>query len=107
VAPASTTGPLDNNLSTNQASSSVPAVVGQTAFLVAKVQFVTGNDTITLYVNPTPGAVEGALVPSATLSADLFSFNMIAISTGANCHWTLDEIRIGPALATSRPAPAR
>ena len=94
---------LDNNVSTNQASSSVPVVVGQTTFLVAKVQFAPGLDTITLYVNPTPGAPEGSLVAAATLNAELFAFNQIAISTGANAHWTLDEIRISTTFADVAP----
>src|SRR5204863_4924037 len=94
---------LDNNLSANQASSSTPVVVGTTTFLVAKVQFVAGADTITLYVNPTPGSAEGSLVAAATLNAELFAFNQIAISTGAGAHWTLDEIRLGTSFGDVAP----
>jgi hypothetical protein len=80
-----------------------PVVVGQTTFLVAKVQFAPGHDTITLYVNPTPGASEGSLVPPPRSTRELFAFNQIAISTGANAHWTLDEIRISTAFADVAP----
>src|SRR5439155_461299 len=79
----------------NQASSGIPAVIGSTAFLVAKVVFAPGPDLITLYVNPTPGSAEGSLVPVASLSVELFAFSQIAISTGAHAHWSFDEIRIG------------
>jgi hypothetical protein len=93
--------PGDNNLWSLQvgdnsqlASSSSVATVGTTTLLVAKIQFVNGADTVTLYVNPTPGATEGSLTPAATLNVELFNLNTISISTGANAHWSLDEVRV-------------
>ncbi len=93
--------PGDNNLYSLQvtdgsqlASSAVSETVGSTALLVAKVQFANGADTVTLYVNPTVGATEASLTPAATLSAELFNISLLAISTGANAHWTVDELRV-------------
>src|SRR5262249_29462875 len=49
---------IENRGGAGQLSSGVPVVVGQTALLVVKAQFLAGNDTFTLYTNPMPGEPE-------------------------------------------------
>ncbi len=49
---------LENRGGTNQVDSGVAAVTGQAVLLVLRADFTAGNDTFTLYVNPTPGGTE-------------------------------------------------
>lgn len=83
-----------------QVSSGVPTVVGQTAFLVVRADFLSGNDLFTLYANPSPGEPEPT---SGVVKADL---NLGAVtrlgiySTGA---FSVDEIRIGASYADVTP----
>ena len=85
-----------------QVPSGVPAVLGRTALLVVKAQFLAGNDVLTLHVDPRPGpepaggAVKGDL--------DLGTVSKIGIySTG---DFSVDEIRIGTTYADVVPANA-
>jgi hypothetical protein len=83
-----------------QLTSGVPAVVGRTALLVVKAQFMAGNDVFTLYVNPEPGRPE----PSSTVvktDLNLGTVSRIGIySVGA---FLIDEIRIGTTFADVVP----
>ena len=103
---------LEAGNATVQSASTVPSTLGVTAFLVAKIEFhddgIPGtspadNDVVTLYVNPAPGTAEGSLVPAATLSMELFNFNNLGLSTGANAKWAFDEIRAGTTFADVAP----
>jgi hypothetical protein len=79
-----------------QVPSGVPVVVGKTALLVVKAQFLAGNDALSLYVNPKPGAPEPAAAPVKS-DADLGTVTSIGIySTGS---FTIDEIKVGTAYA--------
>ncbi len=84
-----------------QVPSGVSTVVGKTAFLIVKAQFLPGNDQFTLYVDPKPGDSEpfnGVLKKDL----DLGSVAKIGIySTGA---FVVDEIRIGSTFAEVTPA---
>ncbi|MBX9579216.1 MAG: PEP-CTERM sorting domain-containing protein [Gemmataceae bacterium] len=87
-----------------QVSSGVPVVVGETALLVLKAEFLPGHDRFTLYVNPTPGGPEpGAGAVNTAL--DLPTVTGLTIySTGA---FSVDEIRVGMTFADVTPvAPA-
>jgi hypothetical protein len=91
--------------STN-ASSSVPAVSNQTAFLVIRVDYTNpGVDTFRLYVNPTPGAPE-PVTADATLtpSYDIGNQNGIAFNVGNGAAVSFDEIRIGTNYTDVTPA---
>jgi hypothetical protein len=67
-------------------------VVGHTALLVLKAQFLTGNDVFTLYTNPKPGGAEPSS-GAVKSDVDLGSVSKIGIySSGA---FSVDEIRIG------------
>jgi len=63
-----------------------------TALLVVKAQFLSGNDTFTLYANPAPGEFEPSN-GAVKSDLDLGAVSKIGIySSGA---FTVDEIRIG------------
>jgi hypothetical protein len=90
---------LENNGGTGQVASSRPEVLGTTALLVVRFDFATGNDTIRLYVNPTPGGTEPSVADATKTNLDLGSFEGVSISTGAANAWSVDEIRIGNSFA--------
>jgi hypothetical protein len=90
--------------------SSTAAVSNQTVFLVVRVVFAdpTGEDSFSLYVNPTPGGTE-PVTPDATLSVDIGAQNGLALNSGNGAHVSFDEIRMGSTFAavtstTSSPA---
>lgn len=91
---------IENRGGAGQLSSGVPVVVGQTALLVVKAQFLAGNDTFTLYTNPMPGEPEPVSTVVKT-DLDLGTVARIGIySTGA---FDVDEIRIGGTFASVTP----
>jgi hypothetical protein len=89
----------------------VPGVVsGQTTFLVLALDiFVSGNETATLYVNPTPGLAAPDVAGSTPKSdLDLGTFNTLTVSGGRGLgtnHSQLDEIRVGSTYAEVAPVP--
>jgi hypothetical protein len=91
---------LETRGGSGQIPSGTSAVVGQTALLVVKAQFLSGNDIFTLYVNPAPGGSEPA---SATVKTDL-DLGIVSVlgiySTGA---FAVDEIRVGTTYADVTP----
>ena len=86
-----------------QVSSGVSAVIGHTALLVLKAQFLPGTDLFTLYTNPTPGAPE----PTSGVTKSDLNLGTVSIlgiySTGG---FAVDEIRIGTTYADVVPSPA-
>jgi hypothetical protein len=91
---------IENRGGAGQVSSGVPTVVGSTALLVVKAEFLSGNDIFTLYTNPMPGAPETV---SNVMKSDLdlgTSARIGIYSTGA---FDVDEIRIGPTFASVTP----
>jgi hypothetical protein len=84
---------LETRGGSGQVPSGAPVNIGHTAFLVAKAQFVTGDDIFTLFVNPKPGQPEPGSGDAVKTDLDLGTVSKIGIySTGA---FTIDEIRIG------------
>jgi len=84
------------------------ATSGETAFLVVKLELsATGNDTATLYVNPTAGLVTPNTAPSAIKAdLDLGVFSTISIGGGRDGinDALLDQVRIGNSFAEVAPA---
>jgi len=83
-----------------QLASNTETVVGRTALMVVKAQFMPGVDIFTLYTNPLPNRPEPAkgLVKS---DIDLGVVSAIGIySTGA---FSIDEIRLGTTYADVLP----
>ena len=88
------------------AVSGISASAGVDTLLVVRVQHQAGNDTLTLYVNPTPGAAspDGGLSTSTAL--DLGSYTHVGISGGNGLGINsarLDEVRIGTTYADVTP----
>jgi len=88
----------------------VPGIAAddETAFLALKIVHGAGGDTLTLYVNPTPGlaAPDSAPSHSASTVVELGTYTGITIlgSNGAsNNKAQLDEIRIGESFADIAP----
>ena len=79
--------------------SSTQATSNQTVFLVVRVVFATGNETFSLYVNPTPGSSE-PVSPDATISVDIGDQNGIALNSGNGARVSFDEIRLGNTFAS-------
>jgi hypothetical protein len=95
---------LETRGGSGQVSSGVPAVVGRTAFLVLKAEFLPGNDQFTLYVNPTPGHLEPT---SGVTKADLDLGAVSKVGIYSSGAFAVDEIRIGTSYADVVPSDAR
>jgi hypothetical protein len=95
---------LETRGGTGQVPSGTPAVVGRTALLVVKAEFLLGNDVFTLYANPSRSGSEPASGVVKT-DLDLGAVSKIGIySTGA---FSVDEIRIGATYADVVPTHGR
>jgi hypothetical protein len=91
---------LENRGGSGQVSSGAATVEEKTALLVVKVEFLPGNDLITLHVDPNPGHSEpsGGAVKS---DLDLGVVSTLGIySTGP---FSVDEIRTGATYAEVLP----
>lgn len=87
--------------------SGIAPVSGQTAFFVVRIDFAAGNDTITTYVNPTPGlATPDSIFTATKNNLNLGSFTEIGITTGRGVSANnsgFDELRIGDTYADVAP----
>lgn len=81
--------------STATETSSTPVVLGNTAWLVVRVSFQNGNDSIQLFVNPDPNSAAPTVASAAKSNLDLGNILGIGILGGENAVWTMDEIRMG------------
>lgn len=81
---------------------------GQTYFMAVQIDFAAGNDTVTLYVDPTAGVSTPDSPPAmqAQLTiADLGMFSRIGVIGGfSGNNAQLDEIRVGETFADVAPA---
>ena len=95
---------LENFGGTSQAFAGVAVTPHQTVLLVVKCEFAAGNDTFTLYVNPTPGAAEPA-TGAVKNDANIGTCGTLTISSGYNAAHTfvLDEIRLGSTYESVTP----
>lgn len=98
-------GPANNlNLST------VPVVAGQPVLFVLRVDFLAGNDRLSLYLNPTPGQPEPAAANVLKTDLDVGMVDSLTVNNYGG--FTVDEIRIGSSfdavtpLASSVPEPS-
>jgi hypothetical protein len=84
-----------------QHPSPIPVVIGQTALLVVKAEFLDPNDRFTLYMNPIPGGPE-PLVGTIKFDSNLSTVSGFTLySTGA---FSIDELRLGETFADVTPA---
>jgi hypothetical protein len=87
---------LETRGGTGQVSSGVSAVVGATTLLVVKAEFQAGNDTFTLYLNPTPGGTEPT---GGVQKADLDLGLVPRIGVYSSGPFIIDEVKIGTTYA--------
>lgn len=88
-----------------QVSSSINAVIDETALLVVKMEVgqVGQTDRFSLFVNPTPGGLEPELANAIKTDLSLGRVNALTLySTGA---FQADEIRIGRTFASVTAVP--
>lgn len=79
--------------------------VGQTTFLVGRIQFAAGNDTITLWANPTPGLANPDTTPFTKTDYDFGTSIDGAYLNRSFGDWTNDEIRFGNSFASVSAVP--
>jgi hypothetical protein len=92
-------GPANNvNLS------NVQVVEGQTVLFVLRVDFLPGNDRLSLYLNPSSGQPEPAVPNVVKTDLDLGTVDSLTINNYGG--FTTDEIRIGSSYASVTPQTA-
>jgi hypothetical protein len=85
-----------------QVASTVVPVVGETVFLVLKAEFAAGNDQVTLYVNPIPGAPEPG---SGVVKNNSDVGNVAGLTVYSTGAFSFDEFRLGETFADVTPVP--
>lgn len=97
---------VENFGGTSQAFDGTTVTPHETVLLVLKCEFLPGNDTFTLYVNPTPGSAE-PLTGAAKTDADIGTCSSLTISSGYDATHTfvIDEIRLGATFESVMPRP--
>jgi hypothetical protein len=86
-----------NNLSL----STLSAIAGQSVLFVLRADFHPGDDTLSLYLNPTPGLPEPAVANLLKTDLDLGTISSLTINNYGG--FTTDEIRIGSSFASVTP----
>jgi hypothetical protein len=81
--------------------SNVPVVVDTTVLLVLRVDFLPGDDRLSLYVNPTPGGPEPLTPDVIKTDLDVGTVNSVVINNYGG--WSTGDIRIGPTFASVTP----
>ncbi|MGC9450210.1 MAG: putative Ig domain-containing protein [Oceanipulchritudo sp.] len=71
----------------------LPQLDRKTHFIILKIEFAAGADTVTAWVDPLLGAEESAYTPTATISVDA-SFDQLYFKGQGNDYF-FDELRIG------------
>lgn len=84
---------------------SVAPSVGTTAFLVGRIQFGAGNDTITLWANPTPGLPSPDTTGVVKTDYDFGTSIDSTFLVRSFGDWTNDEIRFGNSFASVAAVP--
>ncbi len=92
---------IENAGGGQQVISSHTAVTGSNVFLVVRCEFFSGNDRLTMFVNPTPGAPE-PLDGLVKYNADFGVLTNLEL-TGSS-PFSVDEIRIGTSFSEVAPA---
>ncbi len=82
------------------------SVVGNTFFVVMKLDFVTNNNTLSLWLNPALNVPLGTPDVSGGLGSTSWNdINNVGFTGGASATGTFDEIRVGTTFADVSPIP--
>ena len=75
-----------------------------TVLLVVRLDFAAGNDTATLYINPTPGLAAPS-VPAALVknNIDLGTWSRFVMTAGDTNRYSFDELRVGATYSAVTP----
>src|SRR5262249_43998685 len=84
--------------------SPVAAVSGEAVLLVLEAQFQTGDDRLSLFVNPTAGNPQPAVAGAVKTNVDVGTVSSLVINNYGG--FTVDEIRIGDSFAAVTPTAA-
>jgi hypothetical protein len=90
------------------ASTSVPVTPFVTAFLVLRIDFLAGADTIRLFVNPAPGGPAPTVASATKTDRDLATIDRIgvfSVDSNGDPRGSIDEIRIGSSFSDVAPVP--
>ena len=92
--------------STGGEISTIPLVLGSTAFLVVRIDFSSvGNETIRLFVNSNPAAPNLTTPDAIKTDLDFSDLTALGVYAGEDADWSLDEIRIGTSYQAVVPEP--
>ncbi len=92
---------LENRGGSSPVASGVPVEIGETAFIVIKAEFAEGNDTFTLYMNPSPGCPE----PSpGIIKQDIDNGMITELTIYSSGEFSMDELRVGNTFADVTPS---
>jgi Concanavalin A-like lectin/glucanases superfamily/Immunoglobulin domain/Bacterial Ig domain/Immunoglobulin I-set domain len=84
--------------------SGIAPAQGVTVFVVARLEFLAGNDRTTVYLNPTPGLTTPDSSYTATYTnLDLGAFTQIKMAGGGSVQQSFDEIRVGASFESVAP----
>ena len=89
----------------NRVDAATAAIDGDNYFLTVRAQFAAGNDTLSLYVNPTPGLPTPDVAPEAVKTdVDLGLFRNVGVAAGFSTNdGFFDELRVGETFADVAP----
>ncbi len=86
---------LETRGGSGQVASGASANMNHTALMVLKAQFLSGNDTFTLYTNPKTDGPQPVEPSSGAAKSDLDLGSVSRIGIYSSGAFTVDEIRIG------------
>lgn len=91
---------LEDRGGTNPVSTGIPAVVGKTVFVVLRIDFAAGPDTVTMYLDPVPGAPEPA---TGIVKDDLDVGTVTGLTIYSTGAFSMDELRVGESFEDVTP----
>ena len=92
---------LENGGGTLQFPSAKAVTLNEVTFIVVKLEFRSGTDRVSLFVNPVPGSPEPLVADAVKEDLDLGI--ALAPALIGNVSWSADELRLGTTFASVTP----
>ena len=92
---------LENAGGASQVATTRNVTANEVVLLVLRLEFNTGNDLVSLYVNPVPGAPEPVVADAVKTDLNLGT-TVVPTLTGPAA-WSADELRVGDTFASVLP----